>query len=219
VPPDRFIPLAEETGLILPIGQWVLEEACRQTQAWRKQVPGRAPLVTSVNVSARQLQQPDLVATVTRALQATGLHPGDLKLEITESIAMQDAESTIKTLRELADLGVQLAIDDFGTGYSSLAYLNRFPTNVIKIDRSFVAKLGPDGENATVVRGIIALAQALGLGVTAEGIETADQAEQLRALGCEFGQGYYFGKPQPPQVLIGLLAGSTTADPDCQIAA
>jgi diguanylate cyclase (GGDEF)-like protein len=219
VPPDAFIPLAEETGLILAIGRWVLEEACRQTQAWRQQFPGPAQLVTSVNVSARQLQQPDLVAVVTRALRDTGLHPGDLKLEITESIAMQDAESTIKTLRELANLGVQLAIDDFGTGYSSLAYLNRFPTNVIKIDRSFVSKLGADGENATVVRGIIALAQALGLDVTAEGIETAEQAEQLRALGCEFGQGYYFGKPQPPQALGELLTRSINARPDCQVAA
>ena len=217
VPPDAFIPLAEETGLIVPIGQWVLEEACRQARAWRRQFPGQAPLVMSVNVSARQLQQPDLVAMVSRTLRDTGLHPGNLKLEITESVAMQDAESTIGTLRGLADLGVQLAIDDFGTGYSSLAYLNRFPIDVIKIDRSFVTKLGSDGENATVVRGIIALARALDLRVTAEGIETVEQAEELSALQCEFGQGYYFGKPQPPQALVGLLAGSMTAD--CQIAA
>jgi diguanylate cyclase (GGDEF)-like protein len=219
VPPDAFIPLAEETGLILPIGQWVLEEACRQARSWRQQFPNRAPLMMGVNVSARQLQQPDLPTLVTTVLRNTTLRPDDLKLEITESIAMHDAESTIQTLRELAHLGVQLAIDDFGTGYSSLAYLNQFPINVIKIDRSFVAQLGERGENGTVVRGIVALAQALELRVTAEGIETGQQAEQLRALGCEFGQGYYYGRPEPPETISMLLADSELPGPDARVAA
>jgi EAL domain-containing protein (putative c-di-GMP-specific phosphodiesterase class I) len=219
VPPGRFIPLAEETGLIVPIGQCVLEEACRQARAWHMQWPADPPLVMSVNLSARQLQQPDLLQVVTDALRQTGLAPSHLKLEITESVAMQDAESTIETLRRLRDLGVQLAIDDFGTGYSSLAYLNRFPIDALKIDRSFVAKLGDSAENAAVVRTIVALANALDLRVTGEGIETAEQAMELEAQGCELGQGYYFGRPQPNEALGAILAESARSRMDIRPAA
>ena len=208
VPPLRFIPLAEETGLIVPIGQWILEEACRQTRAWHAQWPARPPLVMSVNLSARQFQQTDLLQVITDALQHSGLAARYLKLEITESVAMRDAQSTIETLRELTHLGVRLAIDDFGTGYSSLAYLNQFPIDTLKIDRSFVDKLADGPEHVAVVRTIVALAKALDLRVTGEGIETAEQALQLEALGCDLGQGYLFSKPQPHEAFSALLAKS-----------
>jgi EAL domain-containing protein (putative c-di-GMP-specific phosphodiesterase class I) len=173
----------------------------------------------SVNLSARQFQQPDLLEVVTNALQHTGLAPRHLKLEITESVAMRDAESTIETLRALTDLGVQLAIDDFGTGYSSLAYLHKFPLHALKIDRSFVAKLGNGVDNAAVIRTVIALAKALSLHVTAEGIETEAQALELKGLGCELGQGYLFSRPQPSEALFDILAESSPSLADAQSAA
>jgi EAL domain-containing protein (putative c-di-GMP-specific phosphodiesterase class I) len=163
----------------------------------------------SVNLSARQLQQPDLTEVVTDVLRRSGLAPECLKLEITESVLMRDAEAAIRTLRELRDIGVQLAIDDFGTGYSSLAYLNQFPIDALKIDRSFVAKLGDGAENAAVVRSIIALGAALDLRVTGEGIETVEQWAALKALGCKLGQGYCFGRPQPAKALSALMASFT----------
>jgi EAL domain-containing protein (putative c-di-GMP-specific phosphodiesterase class I) len=212
VPPNAFIPLAEETNLIVPIGQWVLEEACHQAQAWALQYPARPPLVMSVNLSARQLQQPDLTEVVTGILRRSGLAPKCLKLEITESVLMRDAEAAIRTLRELRDIGVQLAIDDFGTGYSSLAYLNQFPIDALKIDRSFVATLAQGADNAAVVRSIIALGAALDLRVTGEGIETVEQWVALKALGCKLGQGYYFGRPQPAKALSALIATSAWSE-------
>jgi len=206
VPPALFIPLAEETGLIVPIGQWVLEEACQQTRAWQLHFAGERPLVISVNLSGRQLQQPDLIEIVRNALNKTGLPPSCLKLEITESVVMQDAEGTVTTLQGLKALGIQLAIDDFGTGYSSLSYLKRFPVDTLKIDRTFVHGLGHDAQDTAVVGAIMALARALNLTVTGEGIETLEQGEELRTQGCDLGQGYYFSRPQPSAAATDLLA-------------
>ena len=195
VSPVDFIPLAEETGLIVPLGQWVLAEACRQLRIWHLAHPADPPIGLNVNLSARQLQQPDLTGVVRQILDAEHLPASCLTLEITESCLMRDSDAT--QLHGLAALGVNLAIDDFGTGYSSLAYLSLLPINTLKIDRSFVARLGraPDGD--AVVETIIALAHALRLSVTAEGIETPDQALHLQALGCQRGQGFYFARPVP----------------------
>lgn len=195
VAPGRFIALAEETGLIVPLGRIVLREACRQIRGWQQARPELAALSVSVNVSARQLQSPALIQDIRQALDETGLRPGALKLEITESVAMQDTATTTVTLKQLKRLGIRLAIDDFGTGYSSLGYLKRFPLDVLKIDRSFVDRLGRDTEDIAIVRAVITLAHTLGMAVTAEGIETVKQFRDLRALGCEYGQGYYFAPP------------------------
>ena len=206
ISPGRFIPVAEETGLILQIGPWVLREACRQVVYWNTQRPGDA-LVVSVNVSGRQLQEPALVETVAEALRDTGLDASCLKLELTESVVMEDAEQTIETLGQLKALGVQLAIDDFGTGYSSLSYLKCFPVDVLKVDRSFVDGLATSQQDAAIVQGIIALAQSLGLTVTGEGIETEEQAAYLTRLGCDLAQGYYFSRPLTVAQFEALLTG------------
>ncbi len=206
VSPADFIPLAEETGVILPIGHWVLREACRQARVWQDVRPDAEPLQMAVNLSARQLGQSDLTQCIADVLKETGLAPRHLKLEITESVVMGDAETSIRTLRELKNLGVQLAIDDFGTGYSSLSYLRRFPVDTLKIDRSFINNLGSDIEDTEIVRAIISLAQALKLEVTAEGIETAAQALELAELHCDWGQGYHFARPMPADAISVLLA-------------
>jgi diguanylate cyclase (GGDEF)-like protein len=195
ISPAEFIPLAEETGLIVPLGRWVLNEACRQLRVWQQSGRFDPALILNVNVSARQLQQRDLTASVRQILEAHHLQPQSLTLEITESCLMQ--ESDAGQLRDLAALGVNLAIDDFGTGYSSLSYLSRLPIGTLKIDRSFIARLGQEPESTAVVQTIIALAHALGLSVTAEGIEQSDQAAHLRALGCTRGQGFLYAHPVP----------------------
>jgi EAL domain-containing protein (putative c-di-GMP-specific phosphodiesterase class I) len=194
ISPGVFIPIAEATGLVVPIGRWVLETAASQMRRWTALAPGDG-LSMSVNVSARQFQDPNLIDDVARVLAATGIAPGCLKLEITESAVMQDAEAAERTLFSLKELGVQLAIDDFGTGYSSLSYLKRFPVDTLKIDRSFVDGLGSDAQDTAIVRSVVALAQTLELSVTAEGVETASQLAQLRLLGCDFSQGYLLGRP------------------------
>jgi diguanylate cyclase (GGDEF)-like protein len=193
--PEAFISLTEETGLIIPIGQWVLTEACRQARVWQEQRPSDPPLTIGVNLSARQLQDPNLVALVSQVLTDSGLDPRSLKLEITESVVMQDAPATLTTLHTLRDLGIRLAIDDFGTGYSSLGYLKRFPIDTLKIDRSFVEGITTDPEDTAIVQAVISVAKSLGLSVTAEGIETEEQLLRLRELGCDRGQGFYFGQP------------------------
>jgi diguanylate cyclase (GGDEF)-like protein len=195
VPPGQFVPLAEETGLIVPIGSWVLREACRQAGAWNATRAADAQLTVNVNLSARQLQLPDLPAQVARALADGGLDPACLVLEITESLLLHDTDVMIERFRQLKQLGVRLALDDFGTGYSALAYLRRFPIDLIKIDKSFVAEMSGGREASTLARAIVQLGRTLGLVIIAEGIETPDQLAQLRDAGCELGQGYYFAKP------------------------
>ncbi len=212
VPPAVFIPLAEETGLIRPLGRWVLAETCRQAHTWQARHGARAPVVC-VNLSAREFQEPGLVTEVGAALCGTGLEPAGLELEITEGVLMGDAPGTLATLWQLRDLGVSLAIDDFGTGYSSLTYLKRFPVDTLKIDRTFVDGLELGGDNTTIVKAIIGLAHALGLEVVAEGVETVGQAAAVRALGCTLGQGYHFARPLPVPEIDALLAARPVVYP------
>ena len=195
VPPLDFIPVAEETGLIAPVGESVLRQACAQLQSWRNQ--GFTRLSVSVNVSGRQLQDKDLAEKVSAILHETGLPPGLLELEITESVIMKRAEAVIPVLRELKRMGIRLAIDDFGTGYSSLSYLKRFPIDTLKVDRSFVGDIGSDPDDAVITTAIIALAKSLRLTVVAEGVETSEQHEFLKSQGCDLMQGYYLSKPLP----------------------
>ena len=203
LPPDEFIPLAEETGLILPVGMWVLEEACRALRHWQEAGDGGAPLTMAVNLSAPQFLQDDLPERVARVLAETGIAPGTLKLEITESVLMQHNEAVTERLHRLKALGVQLHIDDFGTGYSSLGYLHRLPLDALKIDRSFV--MG-GGANLPLVRTIVALAHALGVAVVTEGIESAEVLRELRSLECEYGQGFLFSHPLPGAEIAALVA-------------
>jgi predicted signal transduction protein with EAL and GGDEF domain len=207
VPPAEFISMAEETGLIIPLGRWVLEESCRQVAAWQQLRPADEPLGLIVNISARQLWLgEDLIGDVRHALEQSGLAPGNLVLEITESVLMQGTPVTQEALDGLKHLGVQLAIDDFGTGYSSLSYLRGFPIDIVKIDRSFVDVIGKGFKETALIRGIIELSHALGLSTVAEGIETAAQLAELTGLGCQLGQGYYFGRPDDPQAVPHWLA-------------
>jgi diguanylate cyclase (GGDEF)-like protein/PAS domain S-box-containing protein len=205
VPPSEFIPVAEETGLILPIGRWVLKEACRRAARWGREVAAARGVGVAVNLSARQFQDPALLAVVAEALAESGLEPDRLTLEITESVVMQDTQATVAKLGGLKALGVQLAIDDFGTGYSSLSYLQRFPIDVLKIDRAFVSGLTKSEDAAVLTRTIVQMAQTLRLRAVAEGIEDGDQLERLRALGCDLGQGYHFARPLPSEALDAFL--------------
>jgi diguanylate cyclase (GGDEF)-like protein/PAS domain S-box-containing protein len=214
VSPADFIPIAEETGLIVPIGFWVLREACRQLCSWQQTAlqnigQQNASLTINVNLSAKQLAQPDLIEQIEKILEETGLDPHSLKLEITESVIMDNVEEVTAVLLQLRDRGIQLGIDDFGTGYSSLSYLHRFPIMALKVDRSFVSRMGDDQENLEIVRTIVTLAHNLKMDVVAEGVETAEQLAQLRALGCELGQGYLFSKPVNCEVAESLLQRET----------
>jgi EAL domain-containing protein (putative c-di-GMP-specific phosphodiesterase class I) len=195
----QFIPIAEETGLIVPLGRWVLKEACRQIKHWQTIHPEAHELLVSVNLSGRQLQNPRFVDEVRQVLEELDFEPSCLQLEITETTVMKDTGATIKTLHELKNLGVKLAIDDFGTGYSSLSYLRQFPVDTLKIDRSFVDGLGREAHDTELVRSVIAMAKSLSLAVTSEGIETNEQLTQLLALGCDKGQGFFFARPLPPE--------------------
>jgi diguanylate cyclase (GGDEF)-like protein len=194
VAPDGFISIAEETGLIVPIGLWVLREACRQMRTWDSEFPDCADLAINVNLSTRQCLHHDLVTDVARVLAETGLQPERLKLEITESLALQCSDDVIGILHALRDLGVQLGLDDFGMGYSALSYLQRLPVQTLKIDRAFVSGIQSAG-NIEIIRAILSLASGLSMNVTAEGVETADQAAMLKDLACEFGQGFFFDRP------------------------
>jgi diguanylate cyclase (GGDEF)-like protein len=204
--PGQFLHLAEETGLILPIGEWALEEACRQAQAVRAAGPELSSVVVWVNLSARQLAQPDLVAVIARVLADTATDPALLGLEITETVLMEDVETLGETLRRLRHLGVRLAIDDFGTGFSSLSWLRQFPVDVLKVDRSFVNGVtGTDGDRA-IVDAVIGLARSLDMVAVAEGVETRAQAAALRSLGCDVAQGYYFCRPMEHAALLATLS-------------
>lgn len=207
--PDKFIPLAEETGLILSLGRWVLREACRQARDWRTNGP-YPDLKISVNLSAAEFAQAGLAETIAQILHETGLEASALELEITEGVIMADAATTITTLRELKQLGVRLAIDDFGTGYSSLSYLKRFPVDTLKIDKAFVDGMGSDPEDEAIVRAMIGVGQALGLQLVAEGIETAIQVARLRQFGCFIGQGHHFAPAGLPTMVEELFALAAT---------
>ncbi|MBC7841743.1 MAG: EAL domain-containing protein [Gemmatimonadaceae bacterium] len=214
--PDAFIPMAERIGTIVPLGQWVLEEACRQLEVWRTlwQTAGRDPRSlpgVSVNLSAKQLQKPGLVADVQRALRLTKAGPDRVTLEVTESVIMQQTEATLDTLTQLKRLGVQLAIDDFGTGYSSLSYLQKFPVDILKIDRVFVEGVARSGSDLALARTIVMLGSTLGLRTIAEGIEDDKQREQLELLGCDFGQGFLFAKPMIAAAASAWLQQTSTA--------
>jgi EAL domain-containing protein (putative c-di-GMP-specific phosphodiesterase class I) len=213
VPPADFIPLAEETGLIVPLGTWVLKEACRQAKFLQEMFVAYPPLSMSVNLSAKQLQQPGLVAAVEAALAEADLDPATLTLEMTESVLMTDTELTLARLNELKDLGVRIALDDFGTGYSSLSYLSRFPVDVLKIDRSFVSTIDGDGEESALAAAIVKLGEALHLRTVAEGIELPAQLDRLVDLGCVLGQGFYFGKPMSIDALIDFLSPNLAGTP------
>ncbi len=208
VPPERFIPIAEESNLIIPIGEWVLHSACAQARQWRD--AGYPPLRMAVNLSAQQFRQKNLLEPIFRALRSNGYEPEHLELEITESLIMQGAGKTIAILEEISEAGIRISLDDFGTGYSSLSYLKRFPIDTVKIDRSFIRDIHTDPNDAAITRAIIAMSHSLKLSVIAEGVETEDQLAFLREQGCDEYQGYFFSQPRPAEELTELLAQSAS---------
>jgi diguanylate cyclase (GGDEF)-like protein/PAS domain S-box-containing protein len=205
--PDAFIPMAEDTGLILPIGRWVLQQACSDLRRWQDQLGGNMPLFISVNISSKQFLRPTIVSDIQEILNRTGLRPEQLKLEITETALMDDAEETIRIVRRLRDFGIQIVIDDFGTGYSSMSYLQRLPIDTLKVDRTFISliKDQPD-ENRSIVETIISLARRLDLNVVAEGVETAEQQSVLSAMNCQHAQGFLFSRPLDRHGMQRLIA-------------
>jgi diguanylate cyclase (GGDEF)-like protein len=205
LPPGEFIPIAEESALILQIGAWTLRDACEQAHRWRVRFGDRAPLPVCVNVSARQLAQDELPEIIRHVLAETGVSAGDLAIELTETALIEDSSVPAASLRELKALGVKILLDDFGTGYSSLSHLQRFPIDALKIDRSFVMHLGTKEDNSAIVRAIAAMANALTLEVVAEGVESAEQAAEAHALGCGLAQGYYFARPAPASEIESLI--------------
>jgi len=207
VMPSEFIPIAEETGLIYDVGMHVLSEACRRCQEWQTQFPDQGKFSVSVNVSPRQLRNPQFVTDAWRVLSQTGLHPSRLVLEITESFMIEEPKTAAERLHELKALGVRISIDDFGTGYSSLAVLQELPIDVLKIDKAFVDHIVDDPRRAAFAQAIIRMGKTLGLALIAEGVEDAEQAERLLALGCPLGQGYHFSRPVEPSAITRMLNG------------
>ena len=212
ISPDQFIPVAEETGLIIPIGEWVLRKACGQISEWQEQYPLDPPLTISVNISGKQFAQPGLIRQIEQVLDETKLDPRTLKLEITESVVVENAEAASEMLKQLRKLGVGLSIDDFGTGYSSLSSLYQFPISTLKIDSSFVSRMSGNNDNSEIVRTIMSLASNLAMDVTAEGVETLEQVTKLRSLGCETGQGFFFSRPLTAEDAEALLKQTASID-------
>jgi diguanylate cyclase (GGDEF)-like protein len=208
VPPSRFVPILEETGLIIPLGEWILRTACLQNKTWQQR--GLGPIAVSVNISSRQFDKKNLIEVVTQALRDANLSPQYLELEITESTIMQDPEEAITTLHRLKNMGVRISVDDFGAGYSSLNYLKRVPLDALKIDRSFVMNLATSSSDEAIIKAIIALAHSLKLKVIAEGVETEEQLSLLRELGCDEIQGFLFSRPLPVEEVHGLFLKKTT---------
>jgi EAL domain-containing protein (putative c-di-GMP-specific phosphodiesterase class I) len=213
VPPDQFIPLAEESGLIVSIGEWVLREACRQVRTW--QARGLPALRVAVNVSALQFRRLDLVETVRLALSDAGVDARYLEIELTETALMTHPEESVEILERLSRMGVIVSVDDFGTGYSSMSYLRRFPIDKLKIDRSFISHLMTSADDASIVRAIISLAHGLRLKVVAEGVETAEQVAYLQKLGCDQFQGYYFGRPVNASAFEQLMRAASEKGNTC----
>ncbi len=209
MPPSEFIALAEETGLIVPLGRIVLEEACRQVAEWMADGLIDETFTISVNLSPHQLRSPRVLDHVHDALTASGINASQLCVEVTESALVDDSQGATETIRRIHSLGVRIAIDDFGTGYSALSYLHLLPVEILKIDRSFVGRLGPDPRDRAVITGLIDLAHALDLVVVAEGVETPEQLADLAAMHCDVAQGYYFAKPQAAPAMRGLLRADT----------
>jgi EAL domain-containing protein (putative c-di-GMP-specific phosphodiesterase class I) len=210
VPPGQFIPLAEESGLIVPLGRWVLKHACAQNVAWQR--AGLPALCISVNLSARQFADEDLLADIAGALEESGLRPQFLELELTESMVMRNPERALAVLEAVKRMGVRLAIDDFGVGYSSLTHLKRFPIDTLKVDRSFIRDIPQDPEDKAIAEAIIAMGKSLNLTVVAEGVETAEQHGFLREHACDEMQGYYFSKPVPGERFAELLRQSVESE-------
>jgi len=206
--PEQFISVAEETGLIIKIGHWALREACGQMKRWHTQLSSLLPLSIAVNLSGKQFANPGLTEQIIQTLRTTGLDPHSLNLEITESVVMENVEATARMLERLRALGVELSIDDFGTGYSSLSYLHRLPIDTLKIDRSFVSRIGENNDNKEIVRTIVLLAHTLGKRVVAEGVETREQLQHLRELKCDSAQGYLFSKAVDTDAALGLARSS-----------
>jgi EAL domain-containing protein (putative c-di-GMP-specific phosphodiesterase class I) len=210
VSPDEFIMTAEQTGLILPIGEWVLQQACQQCQRWQEQWQGDHHLTVSVNLSAQQVEQPNLLSQIEAIAQRSGIAPAQLKLEITESLLVESTPQITSRFERLRELGFQLMIDDFGTGYSCLSYLHQLPFDGLKLDRSFVSRLGLDHQSETIIRTLMQLAENLDMAVVAEGIETSEQLKFLKQLDCSMGQGYFFSRPMNAvmaEQFIALQAG------------
>jgi EAL domain-containing protein (putative c-di-GMP-specific phosphodiesterase class I) len=212
VGPNQFIPVAEEIGLIIPLGEWVIATACRQLRAWQQQ--GCAPISVAVNIAGSHFRQPSLLSVVGDALRDAGLDSGQLEIELTESMLMDNVEATIAVLRDLKAMGVRLAIDDFGTGYSSLAYLKRFPLDTLKIDRSFIKDTPGDTGDAALTTAIIGMAHSLNLSVVAEGVELQVQFDFLKDRGCDVIQGFLISRPMPPENMLEFINGrESTAKP------
>jgi EAL domain-containing protein (putative c-di-GMP-specific phosphodiesterase class I) len=205
VMPGDFIPVAEENGMIRELGKWVVEHACAQGASWYEARPDAAPIVISINLSPVELAHSDLAATVASALRTTGLDPACLSLEITESVLLEGDDDVTEILHSLKAIGVEIVLDDFGTGYSSLAYLTRLPIDTLKVGRRFIEGLGLEGTDTAVTEAIISMARALSIEVVAEGVETEAQVAELRRLGCDLAQGYYFSRPAPAEAITDLL--------------